>query len=163
MASSLVQFRIDDTLKAQATELFDNLGLDLPTALRMFLKRSVMERGIPFSMSMDPVNKEHRDIHAEHAVGMHKEEKTAIHEYDSESGMPTDRSHYEKGLPPFLQKSLDQMKKVWEALDRGETPSCWDMDWSELNADINWAEQDQLISPEQADWLRKKWLRMEDE
>lgn len=50
MATSIVQFRIDDDLKNQATELYDRLGIDLSTAMRMFLKRSVSVNGIPFSM-----------------------------------------------------------------------------------------------------------------
>ena len=50
MATSIVQFRIDDDLKNQATELYDRLGIDLSTAMRMFLKRSVSVNGIPFPM-----------------------------------------------------------------------------------------------------------------
>lgn len=50
MATSIVQFRIDDDLKNQATALYEKLGIDLSTAMRMFLKRSVTENGIPFSM-----------------------------------------------------------------------------------------------------------------
>ena len=50
MATSIVQFRIDDDLKNKATILYDRLGIDLSTAMRMFLKRSVAENGIPFSM-----------------------------------------------------------------------------------------------------------------
>ena len=46
MASSLVQIRLDDDLKAQASALYDALGLDLPTA---------MVNGIPFSMTL-PAN-----------------------------------------------------------------------------------------------------------
>lgn len=46
----LIQLRVDDVLKEQATEVFENLGLDLSSAIRMFLKRSVMENGIPFLM-----------------------------------------------------------------------------------------------------------------
>ena len=44
---------IDDDLKAQATEIYEKMGLDLSTALRIFLKRSVAVRGIPFSMTLD--------------------------------------------------------------------------------------------------------------
>jgi len=50
MATSIVQFRIDDDLKNEAIELYDRLGIDLSTAMRMFLKRSVSVNGIPFSM-----------------------------------------------------------------------------------------------------------------
>ena len=47
---AIVQFRVDDELKSRATEVYENLGLDLSTALRLFLKRSVAENGVPFSM-----------------------------------------------------------------------------------------------------------------
>ncbi len=50
MANGLLQLRIDDNLKQEASEIYSQLGLDLPTAIRMFLKRSVQVRGIPFSM-----------------------------------------------------------------------------------------------------------------
>ena len=52
MASSIIQFRIDDDLKAEATAIYEKLGIDLSTAVRMFLKRSVMENGIPFPMTL---------------------------------------------------------------------------------------------------------------
>ena len=52
MATSVVQFRIDDDLKEQATEIYDKLGLDLSTAMRIFLKRSVAVRGLPFGMTL---------------------------------------------------------------------------------------------------------------
>lgn len=45
---AIVQFRVDDDLKKEATEVFENLGIDLSTAMRMFLKKSVMCNGIPF-------------------------------------------------------------------------------------------------------------------
>ena len=65
MASSLVQIRLDDELKAEATALYEALGIDLNTAVRMFIKRSVMVNGIPFSMTL-PENeyKAHRAVRA---------------------------------------------------------------------------------------------------
>ena len=50
MANALVQVRIDEELKDRATAIYEALGIDLSTAIRMFLKRSVMVNGIPFSM-----------------------------------------------------------------------------------------------------------------
>ena len=52
MATSVVQFRVDDELKEQATAVCENLGIDLPTALRMFMKRTVLANGIPFNMTL---------------------------------------------------------------------------------------------------------------
>ncbi len=53
---AIVQFRVDDDIKDQATAVYSNLGLDLSTALRMFLKRSIIANGIPFSMTLEENN-----------------------------------------------------------------------------------------------------------
>ena len=52
MATSLLQVRVEDSLKDQAAAVFENLGIDTSTAVRMFLKRAVMENGIPFRMTL---------------------------------------------------------------------------------------------------------------
>ena len=52
MATSVMQFRVDDELKAKAAAVCENLGIDLPTALRMFMKRTVQVNGIPFAMTV---------------------------------------------------------------------------------------------------------------
>ena len=52
MATSLLQVRVEDSLKDQAAAVFENLGIDTSTAVRMFLKRAVMENGIPFTMTL---------------------------------------------------------------------------------------------------------------
>ena len=54
----------------------------------------------------------------------------------------------------------DYMKKTWEILDSGTRTNTWDLYWCELNADINSAEVDELITHEQADYLRRVYLRM---
>ena len=50
---AVVQLRVDDELKLQASSIYEKLGIDLSSAIRMFLKRSVMVNGIPFSMILD--------------------------------------------------------------------------------------------------------------
>ena len=52
MASTLVQIRVDEKLKDDAAAVYEHLGLDLSTAVRIFFKRSVAENGIPFSMKL---------------------------------------------------------------------------------------------------------------
>ena len=83
-------------------------------------------------------------------------------EYNEETGMPTDESHFECGLPKYVQESLDRMKKSWELIDNGKSDIHWDICWCELNADLNSAEVENLISSEQAWYLRRKYLRMEN-
>ena len=63
MSTSVMQVRIDDELKSKAAAAYDDLGLDLPTAIRMFLKRSVAVGGVPFSMTLPK-----QDYRADRAV-----------------------------------------------------------------------------------------------
>ena len=52
MSTSLLQVRVDDSMKDEAARVFENLGIDTSTAVRMFLKRAVLENGIPFRMTL---------------------------------------------------------------------------------------------------------------
>lgn len=56
---STITIRIDGELKEKASELFNDLGMDMTTACTMFLKKAVAVDGIPFSVSRTP-NKETR-------------------------------------------------------------------------------------------------------
>lgn len=47
---SMLQIRVDEDLKNQATTVFENLGMDISTAVRLFLKKSVATNGIPFDL-----------------------------------------------------------------------------------------------------------------
>lgn len=85
---------------------------------------------------------------------------TINNNYDSETGLPQSKAYLECGLPPYLQSSLNNMVASWKIVDSGKKDYHWDMYWSELNADINSAEIEQEISPEQAWYLREKYLRM---
>ena len=53
MANSLVQFRTDDNSKIKAVNICEQLGIDLPTYLRMCIAKLVQENGIPFSMKVN--------------------------------------------------------------------------------------------------------------
>ncbi len=44
------QMTLDDDLKANIDELFDDLGLDTETAVRMFFKACMARNGIPFAV-----------------------------------------------------------------------------------------------------------------
>ena len=47
-----MSFRVDKNLKAQADELFKNLGMNTSVALNMFLTQSVREQALPFTPNM---------------------------------------------------------------------------------------------------------------
>ncbi|MBD5447678.1 MAG: type II toxin-antitoxin system RelB/DinJ family antitoxin [Treponema sp.] len=45
-----LQIPVEDAVKKQADSLFASLGLDTPSAVRIFLKASIEQEGIPFSV-----------------------------------------------------------------------------------------------------------------
>ena len=51
---SSVQVRLDESLKKEAETVFENLGVDAPTAIRMFFKKVVATRSIPFTLEENP-------------------------------------------------------------------------------------------------------------
>lgn len=52
-AVSQIAVRVDDELKKEATAIFNELGLDMSTAVKLFLKQSVLRRSIPFDVKLD--------------------------------------------------------------------------------------------------------------
>ncbi|WP_296665381.1 MULTISPECIES: type II toxin-antitoxin system RelB/DinJ family antitoxin [unclassified Treponema] len=48
MNTVAMNVRVDKELKEQATELYNDLGLSLSSAINMFLRQSVRENGLPF-------------------------------------------------------------------------------------------------------------------
>lgn len=50
--------RVDEDVKKQANELFADLGLDMSTAINMFLRQSIMRDGLPFDVSREVPNAE---------------------------------------------------------------------------------------------------------
>ncbi len=63
MATVSVEIKMDEDLQRAATDVFERLGLDFSTAIKIFLKRSVLANGIPFNMTLPK-----RDYKAERAV-----------------------------------------------------------------------------------------------
>lgn len=49
---SFVQVRIEEELKEEAIKLFNELGLDLSTAIRLFLKKCVEDKKLPFKLKV---------------------------------------------------------------------------------------------------------------
>ncbi len=52
MATVPTQIRIDEDLKKQAAELFSQLGLDMSSAMNIFLKQCVLHEGLPFNIEL---------------------------------------------------------------------------------------------------------------
>lgn len=54
MAQTLVNFRIDEKTKKEMEQICDELGMNVTTALNIFIKKMIRERRIPFEVSIDP-------------------------------------------------------------------------------------------------------------
>ena len=68
MSTSNLQIRIDTDLRNDAQEILNNLGMDVSTAVRVFLKQVVIERGLPFRPSLDPFYNPANIAHLEKAI-----------------------------------------------------------------------------------------------
>lgn len=56
MMNSLIQFRVDENIKNEANEVYENLGLDLSSAIKIFLKKSIKLQRLPFSLNDDDIS-----------------------------------------------------------------------------------------------------------
>ncbi|MDR2750334.1 MAG: type II toxin-antitoxin system RelB/DinJ family antitoxin [Clostridiales bacterium] len=48
MATANITVKTDATVKAQAQQIFESIGLDLSTAVNLFLKQTVRANNLPF-------------------------------------------------------------------------------------------------------------------
>ena len=55
MPNTSMNIRMDSEIKKQAQELFAQFGLDMTTAVNMFLRQAIRQRGIPFSLQLEPL------------------------------------------------------------------------------------------------------------
>jgi DNA-damage-inducible protein J len=54
MSTANINIRTDSNIKLQAQQIFDTLGLDMTTAINLFLRQTVRERDLPFILSTNP-------------------------------------------------------------------------------------------------------------
>lgn len=58
MYDTTITIRTNKKVKNAAKEIFNEMGLDISTAINMFLKKSVKEEAIPFRVSLHEPNTE---------------------------------------------------------------------------------------------------------
>ena len=59
------QIRIDSEIKKKANELFSSIGLDMSTAVNLFLYQCVLRGGLPFKVEQPRYNDETLEAMAE--------------------------------------------------------------------------------------------------
>lgn len=79
MATTNINVRVDSALKQEAENLFNDLGLNMSSAINMFLRSSVNYNGIPFEVRRLP----------------NMETKTALEEYHEMKKNPDKYKRYE--------------------------------------------------------------------
>lgn len=55
-AKTSMTIRTDRHVKMQAQHLFSNLGLDMSTAINLFLRQSIQHQGLPFDITLKQPN-----------------------------------------------------------------------------------------------------------
>lgn len=56
METTTLNIRTDKEVKAQAEKIFDALGLNMSTAVNIFLRQAIRENGIPFELKLTVPN-----------------------------------------------------------------------------------------------------------
>ena len=80
MAKVSTNVSIDADIKKQAQELFAELGMDLSTAINIFIRQALRQHSIPFEITADDPNKETKEAIAE--VRRMKKDPTIGKAYD---------------------------------------------------------------------------------
>lgn len=56
MATTNLNIRTDKEIKEQADKIFSELGLNMTTAINIFLRTTIRENGIPFPLKLEAPN-----------------------------------------------------------------------------------------------------------
>ena len=112
---AIVQFRVEDEIKDKAGLIFEELGISLSAALRMFLKRSILCNGIPFPMVIDDLKEKEAKISVQETMD----------ELEKEVDSDCDKLSTDKAL-----NSLNRAQEI--SLKNGNS----EMTLDEINAEI---------------------------
>jgi len=52
-----INIRVDSDVKTRAQDVFSSMGLDMTTAINIFLRQSIRRNGIPFKLVAEPPRK----------------------------------------------------------------------------------------------------------
>lgn len=75
MSTTATNIRIDSALKAEVTPLLEGLGLSLSQAITLFLRQSVLHKGLPFKVEYPEYPKKLLEA-IEEAKALEKSRKT---------------------------------------------------------------------------------------
>lgn len=91
MATTNINVRVDSELKQEAEALFNELGLNMSSAINMFLRSAIAYNGIPFEIKRHSSN---------------PETKAALDEYEEMKKNPGNYKRY-RSFDEILDEVLD--------------------------------------------------------
>ena len=53
MSKTSMSIRLDSEVKEQAQQVFNSLGMDMTTAINIFLRQAIQYQGLPFDVRLD--------------------------------------------------------------------------------------------------------------
>ena len=53
MSKTRMSIRLDSEVKEQAQQVFNHLGMDMTTAINIFLRQAIQYQGLPFDVKID--------------------------------------------------------------------------------------------------------------
>ena len=53
MSKTSMSIRLDSEVKEQAQQIFNHLGMDMTTAINIFLRQAIQYQGFPFDVRLD--------------------------------------------------------------------------------------------------------------
>ena len=80
MAQATINIRIDEELKKQFENFCNDTGLNISTAINIYIKTVVKEQQIPFKIMADPFYSEENMSHLKKAIQDLKNEKGVEHD-----------------------------------------------------------------------------------
>lgn len=119
MEQEMIQVRVDSKLKKDAADILDRIGLDMPNAIRMFLKRVVAERGLPFDAKLPEVVeavKNTEENNRKKEIG--EERKRMVIYYPASPHLDIDYAEYIEALKLVPAGMLTRYDDVLEYLAR---------------------------------------------
>ena len=61
-ANANINIRVDGDVKNQAQDVFAALGMDMTTAINIFLRQAIRKNGIPFELTTDNPQRKNRQF-----------------------------------------------------------------------------------------------------
>ena len=110
MATTNLNIRTEKAIKDQAEEIFNELGLNMTTAINIFLRTAIREHGIPFELKLEVPN--------DTTAAAIEEGRTRRMKYDIQF---TNQFKKDLKLAKKQNKNLDKLFEVIDILANGGT------------------------------------------